>query len=94
MIFDLDRPPLFLSLRGKSTVEGQKLETVTSFKNLGAMKAQKPDVLSRTAKVTETFTGFYWLRPIWRFKNIFLGSKVKLMDSFFFYIGILYACES
>ena len=80
MIFDLDRPPLFLSLRGKSTVEGQKLETVTSFKNLGAMKAQKPDVLSRTAKVTEIFT---LLRPIWSFKNIFLGSKVKLMDSFF-----------
>ena len=70
-------------------VKGQKLGTVTSFKYLGAVvsdDSSKPEVLSRIAQATAALSK---LKPIWRDKNISLGSKVKLMRSIF-----LYAFES
>ena len=74
-------------------VKGQKLGTVTSFKDLGAVVSDdgsKPEVLSRIAQATAALTK---LKPIWRDNNISLGSKVKLMRSLVISI-FLYACES
>ena len=74
-------------------VKGQKLDTVTRFKYLGAVVSDdgsKPEVLSRIAKATAALTE---LKPIWRDNDISLASKVKLMRSLVISI-FLYACES
>ena len=74
-------------------VNGQKLETVTSFKYLGTVitdEGSKPETLSRIAQATAALTE---LKPVWIDKSISLSSKKRLMcslvTSFF-----LYACES
>ena len=75
------------------TVKGQKLGTVTSFKDLGAVVSDdgsKPAVLSRIAQAIATLTK---LKLIWRDNNISLGSKVKLLRSLVISI-FLYSCES
>ena len=72
-------------------VKGQKLGTVTSFKYLGAVVSDdgsEPEVLSRIAQATATK-----LKPIWRDKNISLGSKAKLVRSLVISI-FLHACKS
>ena len=74
-------------------IKGQMLETVTSFKYLGAIasdEGSKPQVLSRIAQATAALTK---LKPIWRDNNTSLGSKVKLMRSLVISI-FLCACES
>ena len=74
-------------------VNGQKLETVTSFKYLGAVitdEGSKPEILSRIAQATAALTR---LKPIWTDKSISLGSKIQLMRSLVTSI-FLYACES
>ena len=74
-------------------VKGQKLDTVTSFKYLGAVVSDdgsKLEVLSRIEQATVALTK---LKPIWRDNNISVGSKVKLMRSLVISI-FLYACES
>ena len=53
-------------------VNGQKLETVTSFKYLGSVKideGSKPEILSRIAKTTAALTR---LKPGWIDKSISL----------------------
>ena len=65
-------------------VKRRKLDTVTSFKYIGAVVSDdgsKPEIFSRTAQ------------PIWRDNNISLGSKMKLMRSLVISI-FLYAFES
>ncbi len=72
---------------------GQKLETVTSFKYLGSVvtdEGSKPDILSRIAQATAALTR---LKPVWINKSISLSSKVRLMRSLVTSI-FLYACES
>ena len=62
-------------------IKGQKLGTVTRFKYLGAIvsvQGSKPEVLSRIAQANAALTK---LKPIWRDKNISLGSKMKLIDA-------------
>ena len=74
-------------------VNGQKLETVTSFKYLGSVvtdEGSKPEILSRTAQTTAALTR---LKPVWNDRSIFLGSKTQLMCSLVTSI-FLYACES
>ena len=74
-------------------VKGQKLGTVTSFKYLGAIisdDGSKPELLLRIAQTAAALTK---LKPIWRDKNIALGSNVKLMRSLVISI-FLYASES
>ena len=54
-------------------VNGQKLETVTSFKYLGLVTTDedsKPEILSRIA---QTWT---WLKPIWNGRSISFSSKI------------------
>ena len=74
-------------------MNGQKLETVTSFKYLGSVmtdEGSKPERLSRIAQATAALTR---LKPIWIDKSISLSSKIRLMRSLVTSI-FLYACES
>ena len=74
-------------------VNGQKLETVTSFKYLGSViteEGSKPEMLSRTAYTTAALTR---LKPVWNDRSIFVRSKIRLMCSLVISI-FLYACES
>ena len=60
-------------------VNGQKLETVTSFKYLSSVitnEGSKPEILSRLAQTTAALTR---LKPVWIDKNISLSSKIRLM---------------
>ena len=57
-------------------INGQKLETVTSFKYLGSVindEGSKPEILSRIAKTTETLTR---LRPVWNGRSISLSFMI------------------
>ena len=74
-------------------VNGQKLETVTSFKYLGSVitdEGSKPEILSRTAQTTAALTR---LKPVWNDRSISPSSKIRLMRSLVTSI-FLYACES
>ena len=74
-------------------VNGQKLETVTSFKYLGSVitdEGSKPEILSRIAQTTAALTR---LKPVWNDRSIFLGSEIRLTRSLVTSI-FLYACES
>ena len=57
-------------------VNGQKLETVTSFKYAGSVitdEGFKPEILSRIAQATVALTR---LKPVWSEKSISLSCKV------------------
>ena len=74
-------------------VNGQKLETVTSFKYLGSViidEGSKPEILSR---ITQTTAALTRLKPVWIDKSISLSYKIRLICSFVTSI-FLYACES
>ena len=62
-------------------VNGQRLETVASFKYLGSVitdEGSKPEILSRIAQATAALTR---LKPVWIDKSISLSSKIRLMRS-------------
>ena len=74
-------------------VNGQELETVTSFKYLGSVitdEGSKPEILSRIAQTTAASIG---LQPVWNDKSISLSSKIRLMH-YLVTSTFLYACES
>ena len=74
-------------------INGQKLETVTSFKYLGSVitdEGSKPEILFRTAQITEALTR---LKPVWNDRRISRSTKVRLMRCLVTSI-FLYACES
>ena len=74
-------------------MNGQKFETVTSFKYLGSVitdEGPEPEILFRIAQTTAAFTR---LKPVWINKSISLSSKIRLMRSLVTSI-FLYACES
>ena len=63
------------------TIDNKKLETVHSFKYLGAIvsdEGSKPEVLSRIAQTTAAVTK---LKVIWTNKNLTISSKIRLMRS-------------
>ena len=63
-------------------VNGQKLETVTSFKYPGSVitdESFKPEILYRIAQTTAALTR---LKPVWNNRSIFLSSKIELLRSF------------
>ena len=73
-------------------MNGQKLETVASFKYLGSVitdEGSKPEILSRISQTTAALTR---LKPVWNDKSISLSSKIRLMRSPVTSI-FLYACE-
>ena len=58
-------------------INGQKLETVISFKYPGSVitdEGSKPEILSRVAQTTAAFTG---LKPVWNDRSISLSSKIR-----------------
>ena len=72
-------------------VNGQKLETVTSFKYLDSVitdQGSKPEILSRIA---QTIAALPRLKPVWKDVSISLGSKIRLKRSLVTSI-FLYAC--
>ena len=74
-------------------VNGQKLETVTSFKCLGSVvtdEGSKPEILSTKAQTTAALTR---LKPVWNDMSISLSSKTWLVRSIVTSI-FLSACES
>ena len=74
-------------------VNGQRLETVTSFKYLGSVitdEGSKPKILSKIAQTTAALTR---LKPGWNDRSISLSSKICLLYPFVTSI-FLYACES
>ena len=74
-------------------VNGQKLETVASFKYPGSVitdEGSKSEILSRIAQTTAALTR---LKPIWNDRSISLRSKIRLMR-FLVTSIFLYACES
>ena len=74
-------------------VNGQKLETVTSFKYLCSVitdEGFKPEILSRIAHATAALTR---LKPVWNDGRISVSSKIRLMRSLVTSI-FLYACKS
>ena len=57
-------------------VNGQKLETVTSFKYLGLVitdESSKPEILSRIEQATAALAK---LKPVWNDRSISLSSKI------------------
>ena len=73
-------------------VNGQKLETVTSFKYLGSDitdEGSKPEILSRIAQTTAALTR---LKPVWNDRSISPSSEVRLMRCLVTSL-FLYACE-
>ena len=73
-------------------VNGQRLETITSFKYLGSVltdEGSKPEILCRIAQ-TAALTR---LKPVWNDRSISLSSKIRLMRSLVT-SNFLYACES
>ena len=73
-------------------MNGQKLQTVTSFKYLGSVitdEGSKPEILFRIPQTTAALTG---LKPVWIDKSIILSSEIRLMRSLVTSI-FLYACE-
>ena len=80
-------------------VNGQKLETVTSFKYLGSVLTDvgsKPEILSRiawTSRVAWTTATLTRLKPVLNDRSISLSSKIRLMHSLVTPI-FLYASES
>ena len=57
-------------------INGQKLETVTSFKYLGSVitdEGSKPEILSGIAQTTATLIR---LKPVWNDRSISLSSKI------------------
>ena len=74
-------------------VNGQKLDTVTSFKYLGSVvtdEGSKPEMLFRIAPATAALTR---LKPVCNDRSISLSSKIRPTRSFVPSI-FLYACES
>ena len=74
-------------------VNGQKLETITSFKYLGSVitdEGSNPEVFSRVVQTTAALTR---LKPVWSDKSISFSCKIRLMRSLVTSI-FLYACES
>ena len=74
-------------------INGQKHETVTSFKYLGSVitaEGFKPEIFSWIAQTTAALTR---LKPVRNDRSISLSSKIQLMRFFVTFI-FLYACES
>ena len=74
-------------------VNGQRLETVKSFRYLGSIitdECSKPEILARIAETTAALTR---LKPLWNDRNNTVSSKIRLMRSLVMSI-FLYASET
>ena len=81
------------SINTEIKINGQKLETVTSFKYPGSGitdEGSKPEILSRIAQTTAALTR---LKPVWNDRSLSLSSKIQWMRSLVTSI-FQYVCES
>ena len=65
----------------ETQVNGQKLETVTSFKYLGSVitnEGSKPEILS---KIAQTIAALERLKPVWNDRSISLSSFLDTTDA-------------
>ena len=77
----------------KIKVNGQKLETVTSFKYLGSELMRVQGQIEILFMLAKTMLASTRLKPVWNDRSISLSSKIRLMHSLVISI-FLYACES
>ena len=73
-------------------MNGQKLETVTSFKYLGSVITDEGSELKMLSRIAKTTAALTKLKSVWIEKSISLSSKIRLMHSLVTSI-FLYACE-
>ena len=74
-------------------VNGQKPETVTSFKYLGSVITDEGSKLEILSRIAQTIAALTRLKPVWNDRSISLSSKIPLTCSLVTSI-FLYACES
>ena len=77
----------------KIKVNGQKLETVTSFKYQGSVitdEGSKPEILPRIAQTTATLTR---LKPVWNDRGISLSFKIRLMHEDLLTLSLIHISE-
>ena len=74
-------------------VNGQKLETVTSFKCLGPVTANKGSMLEILSLIAQTTAALTKLKQVWNNWSVSLSLKIRLMR-FFVTSIFLEACES
>ena len=74
-------------------VNGEKLETVQSFKYLGAIVTDEGSMPKIRSRIAQTIAAFTKLNIIWDDKNIDLSSKIRLLRFLVMSI-LLYSCET
>ena len=74
-------------------VNGEKLETVQSFRYLGAIVTDEESVPEIRSSIAQTIAALTKLKIIWDDKNIDLSSKIRLLRSMVMSI-FLYSCET
>ena len=74
-------------------VKGEKLETVQSFKYLGAIVTDEGSMPEIRSRIAQTIAAHTKLKIIWDDKNIDLSSKIRLLRSLVMSI-FLYSCET
>ena len=72
-------------------VNGQKLETVTSFKYLDSVITDEGSKLEIPSRIAQTAAALTRLKPVWIDRSISLSSKIRLMRSLVTSI-FLFAC--
>ena len=61
-------------------VNGQKFETVTSFKYLGSLVSDEGSKLEILSRITQTIAALTRLKPVWNDRSISVSSKIRLMS--------------
>ena len=74
-------------------VNGEKLETVHSFKYLGAIVTDEGSMSEIRSRIAKTIVALTKFKIIWDDKNIDLSSKIRLLRSLVMSI-CLYSCET
>ena len=74
-------------------VNGEKLETVQSFKYLGAIVTEERSMPEIRSRIAHTIAALTKLKIIWDDKNIDLSSNIRLLRSLIMSI-LLYSCET
>ena len=72
-------------------VSGERLETVQSFKYLGAIVTDEGSMPEIRSRIAQTIASLTKLKIIWDNKNIDLSSKIRLLRSLVMSI-FLYSC--
>ena len=65
----------------ESNVNGQKLETVTSFKYLDSVVSDEGSKLGILSRIAQTTAALARLKLVWNDRSISVSSKIRLMRS-------------